>query len=602
MSSYNLETFKAPRLSGVPLDMFSRLLRIPLIGTQVLGLIKKQNKTKEMVRFANTSRYHEEGDENGRKLELQRQLIPLYYPIHEMTKEEQDMHQRMAKDAPLDLTALVDASVAEHGPQKEHKFRHWTISDYTSRYQKGLITPTQVVDKIISLIEEMNRQNQNSAIVTQMNKEELQLHAAESTKRYQSKNTMGVLDGVPILVKDEIPTVGHTVTLGTSFLSNSVENDILPIAKLKRQGVIIIGKTNQHEIGIGTTGFNLLHGSPLNPYGRNDCHYYTGGSSSGSSAAVAIGLVPLALGSDGGGSIRIPSGLCGVVGLKPTFARVVRNCSAGCSVSHTGPITNNVHDAALAYVIMAGAEENDHRHLSQKQPPVHLNAYSTNGSNTLSGLRIGIFEEHVNDAEDNVKAATKRAMVHYQGLGADIVPITLPHLQEIHIAHGITITTEMYSVMEQHYQSSNFYELSPESRVSLSIGRSWSGSELLAAQKVRSYAMHHIEELFNKKVDVILSPSTPCIAPVMRDDVASRGESNLLQTTALMRYCIHGNLTGIPSIVFPVAYDEETSLPISLQIQAAHWREDLLFHVARHSQDILKGGVEKPTFYVDVLG
>jgi Asp-tRNA(Asn)/Glu-tRNA(Gln) amidotransferase A subunit family amidase len=114
--------------------------------------------------------------------------------------------------------------------------------------------------------------------------------------------------------------------------------------------------------------------------------------------------------------------------------------------------------------------------------------------------------------------------------------------------------------------------------------------------------MHHIEDLFKNKVDIILSPATPCTAPMMRDDVASHGESNLSETSALMRYMIHGNLTGIPALVFPIAYDDETSLPISLQIQAAHWREDLLFHVARQSQDILRGGIAKPTLYVDVLG
>ena len=615
MSAYNLEAVKAPRLCGVPLDLFSRLLRLPIIGDSILDLIKKKNKIPEMVRFATSPRCHQqEGDDVGsldNNYDSQH-LLPLYYPVHEMTKDEEEMHQKMVKEAPLNLRAIADVNAKDLSLASEDKFRHWTISDYTSRYLDGSITPTQVVDKLINIIEEMNRQNQNSSIVTQMNKEELRLQAAESTKRYQDKEIMGVLDGVPILVKDEVPTVGHSVTLGTSFLSNRVESDVLPIIKLKQQGALIVGKTNQHEIGIGTTGFNLLHGTPRNPYGRDGLHYYTGGSSSGSAAAVAMGLVPLAVGADGGGSIRIPCGLCGIVGLKATYKRVARDCSVGCSVSHAGPMTNNVHDAALAYAIMAGEAENDHRHHSQKQPPVHLHAYVTNQSkqpsqesnNILSGLRIGIFSEHVQDAEEQVRRATMRAIDHYKRLGAEIVPITLPHLQEINMAHAITITTEMYSLMNEHYQSNHFDQLCPESRVSLAIGRSWTSSEFLAAQKVRSYAMHHIENLFQNKVDIILSPATPCTAPLMRDDVASHGESNLTETSALMRYMIHGNLTGIPALVFPIAYDDETSLPISLQLQAAHWREDLLFHVASQSQDLLTGGIAKakPTLYVDMLG
>ena len=114
--------------------------------------------------------------------------------------------------------------------------------------------------------------------------------------------------------------------------------------------------------------------------------------------------------------------------------------------------------------------------------------------------------------------------------------------------------------------------------------------------------MHQIEDLFKNKVDVILSPATPCCAPQFKEEVKSHGETNLVQTCTLMKYVIHGNLTGVPAIVFPIAYDEETSLPISLQIQAAHWREDLLFRVARESHGILKEGIAKPTIYADILG
>ena len=114
--------------------------------------------------------------------------------------------------------------------------------------------------------------------------------------------------------------------------------------------------------------------------------------------------------------------------------------------------------------------------------------------------------------------------------------------------------------------------------------------------------MQQIEDLFRNKVDVILSPATPCCAPLFEKSARPRGESNLAQTTALMKYVIHGNLCGIPAIVFPIAYDEETSLPISLQLQAAHWREDLLFRVADASRGVLKDGIAKPELFIDILG
>lgn len=420
-----------------------------------------------------------------------------------------------------------------------------------------------------------------------------------------------MLDGVPILVKDQIPTAGFPMTHGTSFLAEPVTKDVFPIAKLKQQGVLIVGKTNQHEIGLGNTGFNLLHGTPRNPYGMDPrAHYYTGGSSSGSVVAVAAGLVPLALAADGGGSTRIPAGLCGVVGLKPTFKRMAMDSRMACSVYHPGPVAATVHDAALAYAVMAGAADDDHRcwdhrDQSRKQPPVHLHAYMSDArkpgdARCFEGLRVGVFDDHVADADSNVLAATKRAIEYYRARGAQIIPIVLPHLSEVHVAHAVTIMAEMFSTMERHYHSEHFAELSPETRVSLAIGRSWSSGEFLAAQKVRGWAMAHVEDLFRHKVDVILSPATPCCAPRFEEDARVCGESNLAQTSLLMRYVVHGNLTGIPGLVFPIAYDEDTALPISLQVQAAHWREDLLFKVARHSQVLTD--VAKPATFVDILG
>ena len=589
---YNLDVVKSPRVCGRSLDLFSRILGLPTIGGWILDRIKKGNNIQGgMVAFAITPQPTPGGDDGDDAGEPQ-PLVPLYYPIHEMRKEEKAMHQQMAKEAPLDIQKLSELDVSKEG---EHEFRHWSISDYTSRYLAGTTTPTEVAERFITAIEEMN----NTTVVTQMNVKELRLQAAESTKRYQTGKVMGVLDGVLVLVKDELPLAGFAMTYGTSFISDTCSKDIFPILKLKEQGALFVGKTNQHEIGIGTTGFNKTYGVPKNPYGKDGVHYYTGGSSSGSAAAVAIGLVPLAIGGDGGGSIRIPSSLCGIVGLKPTFKRVVFD---KLSVAHMGPHTNNIHDAALAYAIMAGETDDDHRHQSQHQPPVHLHAY-TAAPNVLKGLRIGVFQEHVNDSDANVLAATKKAMQYYQSKGAEIVQITLPHLNEIHHAHGVIISSEMYSSVQRHCLSSkDFNKFDPETRVSLLIGKSWKSSDFIAAMKVRSYAMSFVEDLFKNKVDLILSPGCSCTAPLFKKDAKTFGESNLGQTSKLMRYAIHGNMTGIPGMVFPIAYDEDTSLPISLQLQAAHWREDLLLGVAKESQGILEKGIAKPTMYVDILG
>ena len=157
--------------------------------------------------------------------------------------------------------------------------------------------------------------------------------------------------------------------------------------------------------------------------------------------------------------------------------RIAFDSTVAASVCHIGPMTNNVHDAALTYAIMAGAAQNDHRHQSQHQPPVHLHSYMSHVNNdaksdsrsSLKGLRIGIFEEHLSDADEAVLKATRKAIDYYQESGAHIIQITLPNLREIHLAHGITITTEMFALLEQHYDSKYFYELCPETRVSLAM-------------------------------------------------------------------------------------------------------------------------------------
>ena len=164
-------------------------------------------------------------------------MYATYYPLHAVDGETEEMHSRMAAESPLDLDELARArwDPIDDGAGAS-PFRHWTISDYTSRYSTGAATPSQVADRIIAAIEKMNRDSGNSSVVTQLNDEELRSQAAESTRRYQSGDVLGVLDGVPILVKDEIPTKGHTTTMGTSFLASPDDEDLPPIRKLKGQG------------------------------------------------------------------------------------------------------------------------------------------------------------------------------------------------------------------------------------------------------------------------------------------------------------------------------------------------------------------------------
>ena len=576
-TSYNLEAVDDLRLTGHKLMLFARILRVPILGNLILFILKKKYWV-DIVPFAS-------GISD----------LPLYYPIHEMSAEEKQEHEDMVE---MDTPSLIQHLAREQKNMVEssnakHSFRHWSIIDYTSRYKKRDVTPTQVIEFLITSVEQINKKN---PIITAMNKEALRLEAAKSTERYAKGQPKGVMDGVPIAIKDEIPTVGFPVTFGTSFISEIVTEDEVPVANLLREGALILGKTNQHEIGLGTSGSNIVHGSPQNPY--NEKHY-TGGSSSGSAAAVAMGLVPLALGSDGGGSIRIPAGLCGVVGLKPTFKRVPIDCNLAPSVVHVGPIAGSISDAAIAYSIMAGKSSNDFRHQSWKQPNVHLFGF-TDPRASLENLRIGVFWPHIEDAEPKIVEETKRAIEFFKSKGAQIVDIILPNLQEIHMSHNITIFTEMALQMENHVNN-RLSLFQPETQVMLKFASYFTNKEFFAAQRVRGYAMRHIEDLFRNKIDVIISPATASTAPEMKDDTKLHGELNVRIQASLMRYAIYANVTGIPGIVFPVGYDEISKLPISVQIQGPHWREDLLFRVAKVGEGLLPNGLSKPAFYVNTL-
>ena len=166
-SIYNLETIKTPRLTGLLLDIFTRLLTLPLIGRIILQFLKRKNRVQDVISFAETS--HSIGGE-------MQPLMPLYYPIHEMSTEERSMHESMIKETPLDLAQLAEKNATSSSANEGRgEFKHWTISDYTTQYANKAITPSQAIERIISSIEEMD----NKSVVTHMNVDQLRKQAIE---------------------------------------------------------------------------------------------------------------------------------------------------------------------------------------------------------------------------------------------------------------------------------------------------------------------------------------------------------------------------------------------------------------------------------------
>jgi Asp-tRNA(Asn)/Glu-tRNA(Gln) amidotransferase A subunit family amidase len=333
-----------------------------------------------------------------------------------------------------------------------------------------------------------------------------------------------------------------------------------------------------HEIGINPNGSNAHWGSVRNPF-NDACD--TGGSSSGSAAAVAAGLVPAAIGADGGGSIRIPASLCGVVGLKPTYGRISEVGAAPLcwSVAHLGPLAASVTDAALVYAAVAGPDPLDTN--SRVQPPVTLAGWNRPD---LRGLRLGIYKDWFEHAAPEVISTCRALLEELHHAGADICTITIPELDEMRIAHVITILSEMAVCMSNYREQRKQHSAS--TRMSLAMGDAFTATDYLWAQRMRTRAMAHFAAAF-QQVDAIITPSTALAAQPIPAGGLSDGWSDLSTDTELMRYAFPANFTGNPAISFPAGYDSR-GLPISLQAIGRHWEEHLLLRVAFNAERIVQ--------------
>lgn len=413
------------------------------------------------------------------------------------------------------------------------------------------------------------------------NRDDVLRLAEAALKRWRAGTPRGPLDGVPVVVKDELDMVPYPTTVGTTFLGKSAAvRDATAVARLRRAGAVLLGKANMHEIGINPTGANNHYGHVANPYAlRRDA----GGSSSGSAAAVAAGLCPVSVGADGGGSIRVPAALCGVVGLKPTFGRVSEAGAAPLcwSVAHVGPMAATVGDALLAYAIMAGPDLRDPN--TGLQPPLARDPdilspwSSTPISAERAAIRIGIFEPWFEHAEAPIVEACAAAVETLVASGeAERRDIVITHLNAYRVAHVVTILSEMAAFMESH--PGCLSSLGPHAQINLRAAHRFTATDYVRAQRARAHAMRQLERVF-QTVDVIATPTTAVVAPVIPVVDPADAWSDLSTTTELMRFCYLTNLTGHPSISVPCGYTED-GLPIGLQLIAPHWHEARLFQVA----------------------
>ena len=453
----------------------------------------------------------------------------------------------------------------------ERAFAFSRVSDYVAAYREGRVSPVDVAERFLTALRASESTAPPLRAFISVSTEDVLRQARAAHERYRRGEPLGPFDGVPVAVKDELDQQGHGTTVGTSFLGEEpVAADAAAVARLRAAGALLVGKTNMQEIGLGVTGINPHHGTARNPYRTS---HSTGGSSSGSAAAVAAGLCPVAVSADGGGSVRIPAALCGVVGLKGTFGRVSEaGVTPLCwSLAHIGPIAATVDDAALAFGLMAGPDPRDPTTLGQP-------ALAPFAGSQVEGLKVGWCEEWARAADPELREICEAAVARLVGLGAERVPVTLAHLDAVAPVQYVTIGCEVAAAQFDH-RKEHARDYGADVRLLLEVASRVPAVDYLRAQRARMLIRDEFVRALGQ-VDVLATPMTAEAAPLIPAGALRSGLTDDALIAAMTAFSFPANLTGQPALSLPVGY-ESGGLPVGLQLIAAHWREDLLIRSAR---------------------
>jgi len=372
---------------------------------------------------------------------------------------------------------------------------------------------------------------------------------------------LGPLHGIPVAIKDNIDTFDHVTTYGSAhFAGFRPSRDALCVQRLREAGAVILGKTLTHEFAYGPTGDRSLQGAARNPW---DANCITGGSSAGSAAAVASGMVPLALGTDTGGSIRIPAALCGAVGFKPSFASVPLDgvFPLSRSLDHVGPIANHVEDARLLYEVLTG------RPCKQSPPDRPLR---------VGWITTGSFGPVDPELDRQIYLAASRLFGDALQETAELQPLAADMKQALLALQR----AEAFDVhAERMQQAPQKFDQEVRERLELSAEvRGWQYIRAQATQARLKATMAHLFEHY----DLLVSPSVPITATPINAREVQVGNQTLDVRAAVLSYTSPWNLTGLPAISLPAG--QVNGMPVGLQIIAAAGDDDrLLQRVSQQS-------------------
>ena len=459
-----------------------------------------------------------------------------------------------------------------------------TIAETAALLRKKKISPVELAEATLQRIETLNPRLNAFITITA----ERALHEARAAEREIARGQYrGPLHGIPITLKDNICTEGVRTTAGSTILEKFIPLADAEVAhKLSRAGAVLLGKTNLHEFAYGITTENPHYGPARNPWNL-EC--IPGGSSGGSASAVATGMGFASVGTDTGGSIRIPSALCGIVGLKPNFGRV--SCKGivplAVTLDHAGPLARTVADAAIMLDAICECEKS--RQTFQKAARASL---PKRGKKIQ--LRLGWPREYFFDRVDSeIKHAIETAAKVLENLGVRMEEVSLPH-----IADSVDPSTQIALAEALEYHESQGYfparaaDYGKDVRKRLEMGSAVRAVDYLRAQQAREQVRADFRAAF-RRVDAILAPTVPIAASRIGEDaVTIAGESQSVRG-ALVRMNRPANFTGFPVISLSCGFTRN-GLPIGMALHGPQWGESKLLQIAATYEHATQWHLRRP--------
>ncbi|MCW5831922.1 MAG: amidase [Labilithrix sp.] len=553
------DTPRSPRLSGAPLRNLARLARTRVGGVALQRVLRAELRIDRLATLPD----HLRGD------------LPLDTNAHP---------GRPPRSAPSE--GLPPPAGQSWAP---------TSATLTAAYRSGEVSPRDVVRRAFAEASRLAALEPSVGPLSELAEEAALAEAEASEQRWREGRPLGFFDGVPWAVKEQTAVRGLARRSGTAFVDPSPrEEDATAVGRVRAGGAITLGATPMTEFGMTPNGANSKRSMPRNPHA---VAHLAGGSSTGSGVAVATGLVPFALGCDGGGSIRIPAAINGVFGIKPTWGRVSRSGdSSNGSLAHLGPLACSTVDLAHALELLSGPDPNDPQTFAA--PRREAGSFVGALSRGVRGTVIGVPDSEWADASEPVQRAGRAALAALEEEGAVLVPIQLELAKYAAAIGYVVIASEARALLSAEWRD-HADEMGDDLQVSFSAVDAFNALEYLDVCRLRTGLRRELARAFGT-IDLLALPSAGAAAAKVSDTDMRTGFLDAKVIDALCRFMFLGNLSGLPALSAPVGCDA-AGLPVGLQLVGDAWDEATVLAAAAHLERVGVAVPRRPRITASLL-